>query len=385
MCECKTTVICLLDKKFPPEHSFVDGMLSNELANEKNINVMLIVSSGKAEQKVYKYNKAVCLPVLKKRSGLSRFKNAVILVPLLNKLIKRKKRAGHRIVLFVRNEPVYLCIASLLSNKVDRLIFQQSFPHECGNTNILKKLLAIKMFKASSKKVDSIMAVSPMGLKRLRNYFGKTKGIYIPLLGHQGERIDEGNPYFNAPVAKPYRFVYIGTHAKSRELGKILGAIKLACSSNIKASFTFIGGRKEDIDRLSSIPGIQELIEKKIIVFRERINRGDLLKELPKYHIGLCLIPPNPTYQESSPTKLAEYMNCGLAVLASKGIPLQEKFITDSNGGILTKWSEKSIADTIIELCSGKININTLRKNALSYSVKNLDYKQYVDEFKDIL
>ncbi len=382
----KHVVICLLDKEYPPEHAFVNGMLSYELPQAANILVLLIVSRGSSTKSVQRYGRAICIPVLKPRRGLRRFSNIFVLLPLLVKIIKRERSRGKRITLFVRNEPIYLLASSILRSRVDRVIFQQSFPHEIGSP-FLKGFIAVQIFRAAAKKVDALLAVNAIGLDRLRKYFGmQPQGLVIPLLGCQDERLSLNTPLSGPSPLELVRFIYTGTHSNGRRLDFVLRSIVSACQKDIKAEFVFYGGSPDELKALRNTEGVSILEKEGIIKFYPTLARNQLLRELASYHVGLCLIPPIPIFKESSPTKLAEYMNHGLAVLANKEIPFQEKLLSESGGGLLVEWSEKAISDAILEFCSRReTNILELRKQALSYAHQKLDYRSYVHDFIQIM
>ena len=71
-------IFAIVDKEFPPNHSFIDGMLSSVLPREKDIEVNLIVSN-KGNKTVCRYNKAACLPLLYPRKKIYRFFNIIII------------------------------------------------------------------------------------------------------------------------------------------------------------------------------------------------------------------------------------------------------------------------------------------------------------------
>ncbi|WP_017756537.1 glycosyltransferase [Calidifontibacillus oryziterrae] len=376
----KTTVISILDKEFPPSHSFVDGMLSNVLPN-KDYQVILIVSKGKSKKNVKKYFHSACITTLCKRKGLSRFWNFFIVYNIIVKLINKKER----VILFVRNEPVYLLASSLLRNKVDKLIYQQSFPHERASTNLLKKKVTLTIFSLVKNKVDGIVTVSPKGLERLKGFFpNSTNNMYIPLLINKKELIST-DELINKNGNDPIHFIYIGTHASSRRLEVVLEGITNALSQKVNAVFTFVGGNDQEVNLLRKIAGTEKYESNGMIQFIEKIPRKQLLEQLRHYDVGLSIIPCNDIYAESSPTKLVEYMSHGLMVIGSKGIELQEKFINNSKGGILINFTNEEIANSIIKICANYSFVNEMKHNALQFAMKELLYENYVEELRKIL
>jgi glycosyltransferase involved in cell wall biosynthesis len=373
------TVIAFLDKEWRPNHSFVDGMLSNTLAREKDINVKLIVSDNKQEKKAYKYNQSICLPLLFQRKGIFRFLNFFKVIYIVIFLVRKERKKGNNIVFFVRNDPIYLFAVSLMKRKY-KLIFQSSFPHEEVSGSFIKRIIAKSMYKLSSFNVDSLLAVSPKGLERIKKLFPKIKtGYYIPLLSNNS-LISKDKKF---DLNKDLRFVYIGSHAKERKLEIIFKSIYNASKKiDIKFEFEFIGGSDFDLEILREKSYINELEDKKIIKFVSFIPRNKLIEKLETFDIGICLIPPDPHYLEASPTKLTEYMGEGLAILTNYGIELQEIFINESKGGVIVNWDIDEISNSIIHMCKNRKKINIMKIKSYNYSRENLTYKNYIKYLK---
>ena len=170
-----TTLIAVLDKKHPPNHSFIDGMLSNVLP-KSDMKVVLITSRNNKKFKgkivVGKYKKAIFISKLFQRSGLKRLLNVFILAALLKTLLK--KNYIEKPILLIRNEPAYLIVTSILRIRFKKIIFQQSFPHEMVS-NRIKSSFAKLIFRLHKKYIDDIIGVSELSLDRLRNIFGNEK------------------------------------------------------------------------------------------------------------------------------------------------------------------------------------------------------------------
>lgn len=375
----KTVMLALVDKAYPPEHSFIDGMLCSTELKKSGVEVRLLTSKSDAIHKsVLRYKNTITLPILRPRRGFSRFANIWTAYRLIADLSKRYKSKNKRIVIFVRNEPIYLLSAAIARRNVDGLVYQQSFPHEKSGYNIFKKSIAKLIFRITKNRVNSILAISPLGLERMRTYFGNDKaGDFIPLLNGSTDFDDclFGN---DSKVQYPIKFVYTGTHAKNRKLEIILEAIKNLNIDPEKATFTFIGGKHEEVEYLRSKADTKSLEQKGILQFQAPISRDELLKSLRLYDVGMCLIPPDPIYKEASPTKLAEYMGAGLAVLATKGIDLQEKYVLESDAGLTVNWNRSEIEKAIADFLNLEKSLERFKLNARVYAQDNLTYKKHI-------
>lgn len=380
----KTVVICLLDKEWPPQHSFVDGMLADELAKENNIIVRLFVSYNKNKVMPTRYGAAVCIPSLYKRRGILRFLNFWKVWKLINYQIHKENLRNNHIVLFVRNDPIYLLVASQLRKNVKRLVFQSSFPHEIYSGNKFKRQMAKFLYRLSRFSIDSITGVSPEAVARIRKLFGKNlPGVHIPLLSDLPiyPKLSE----LSDPVRIKPVFIYIGSHSKKREIETILTAIDLSIKRGANAKFLFIGANDQEQRSLRNIPNVKKLLESGSLRIEHPVPRKEIPSILVECHVGICLIPPKPVYYESSPTKLAEYMGAGLAILANRGIPMQEKFIIESDGGILVDWDVNAIMEGILQLVTEKKLISRLGHNSKYYASHKLQYKEYLEKMKTLI
>lgn len=373
-------VISLLDKEYPPSHSFIDGMLATELPKEKDIKVELIVSRS-FNDKVCRYKKVACLPLLYPRKGIYRFLNFFKAVILLQKLIKKSK--NDEIVLFVRNEPIYLLACNFVKQKNMKLIFQNSFPHENVSGHFIKRTIAKWIYKIGGFRVDSLLTVSPKGLNRIQKILPNVKkGDYIPLLSDVS--IEINNFELKGKEGK-VKFIYVGDHSPPRKLEVVLKAIVKAQEKGLKADFKFVGGKKHDIERLRKIEGIEKLELNSTLIFVSKIPRENIWDELISADVGLCLIPPDEHYIEASPTKLTEYMGIGIAVLANYGICLQEEFVEKSGAGVLCEWNLDAIVESLNHICNNKGELKAMKQNGYQYVKDKLNYKEYISVFRKLL
>jgi len=372
----KTIVIALIDKAWPPEHSFVDGMLAGELALQPGLTVRLIVSrSSRVYSLPCRYINASCIPRLHSRRKMGRLFNLWVALRLIAYQSRREKSRGHRVVVFVRNDPVLLLASSLLRFSFERLVFQSSFPHELFSGHCIKRNVAKLLYKIAGRGVDIISGVSPESVKRIKNLCPSAKfGEYIPLLSdlplNYNKRVFN---YKTGPI-----FVYVGTHNIERELEVVVNAIVLATKLGNIALYRFVGATKDDELRLRSVEGVEQLVRQGVIFFERPVPRNMIPKILAECDVGLSLIPPKPVYYESSPTKLAEYMSSGLVVLASRGIPMQEKFVASAKCGILVDWSVETISDGILELTKNPNSLHKFSHASIEYAEKYLKYANYL-------
>jgi len=378
----RVSIIALLDKQAPFSHSFVDGMLGKLAGGHPEMTVWLMVSRASAtDTRPRRHLNAVLWPVLVARRGLGRLTNLILAWRAGRVLVSRARRRGHAAVLFVRNDPALLLAAALLRSRADRLVFQNSYPHVESAGFTPKGVVARWMYRLARSHIDAVTGVSPLAIERLRGQFlGVRCAEYIPLLA---DLPDSG--FSDArPARSPdavVQFIYAGSHSQERHLNKVLEAIVAARPMGPAARFTFVGGTTDEIDLLRQVPGVGDLLASGQLRFIERTTRAAVAALLHESDVGICLIPARPQYLESSPTKLAEYLAAGLAVLANDGIPLQAQFVRDSGAGVLVDWERGAIARAIEALCTNGDARRNMQARALAYAGHELSYRSYFPTF----
>jgi len=378
----KKYLIALLDKEYPPYHSFVDGFLSSKLLRDENVQVFLFVSK-KGNKKIVKYNSSICFNVLLERTGVNRFLNFFVVLYWYFVVANKMSKMGiEKMSILVRNEPVYLYAISLFKRRKDKVIFQQSFPHEKNEKSLIKRYIANKIYKKARRSVSKIISVSPLGLKRISEIFQKD-GIYIPLLNSEkiSDKPSKKNDLHCLSLKEDIKFIYVGSHKKDRGIDLIVEAIDQFLVKGFNAKFYFYGGSKKDISYILTNPKAKKLSYSGDIVFCGIVERPKLLSIMSEYDVGLSLIPSTDVFKEASPTKLTEYMGAGLAVLASRGIDLQEEMVLSANAGILVDWNIHDVVVGMCNICSDRRRLEGYKLNSWAYANDKLNYGRYVKRF----
>ncbi len=387
----ETSLVCLLDKEAPPEHSFVDGMLAKVLGREPDLHVYLVVSrppgAGIEWERVRRHHDAVCLPVLARRRGMGRITNFVRGALVVRALIRRERSKGRQVVLFVRNEPTYLLIAAAFKHRCDRLIFQSSFPHEETHPRPLMRWGAKLLYRIARSPVDAVLAVSPTGLERVERLFpAASLGRYIPLMADvPGEAGRRSVTPAQTTGPEPLRFIYIGDHARSRQFEVVFAALAAAVERGFEGRVEFVGADPGELTHIRSLAHVPELESVGVLSFRAKVPRSEVWDLLHSADVGLSLLPRSAMNRERSPTKLTEYMGAGLAVLATRGVPLQESFIEESGGGLLVEWSENAIRDGFLALSKDPSKVRAMKRRAAEYAARELRYESCRGIFRELM
>lgn len=376
----KSTLICLLDKPYPPDHSFVTGMLAQALPNGGDVRVrLLVMAPDSGPLAPARYHRAVCLPMIPdfSRRGDSRLRAMLAARRLASALIDKARRRGERAVLFVRNHPALLLVAASLRHAVDGLVFQSSYPLELQDKGRVGRFAYRSVLRIGGHFVDGVIAVSPLGLQRAQALCSRqAKGLVVPLLSDLPRAIVPGDNIWGGG-GTTVRCIYTGTHAARRRLDVVLEGAVAVLDSGADVAFAFVGGSPEQIDALRHVSGVRRLEDAGFIRFVETVPRPTLPRLLMSADFGLSLVPETPLNREMSPTKLSEYLGAGLAVLASRGVDLQETFVQESEAGILVPFDRDAIADGIRRLAMDREYLETCKINAERYAGRYLDYAHY--------
>lgn len=381
-----TVLIALVDKAFPPDHSFVRGVLGRSRSLDTGLKARICVSAPWPFQIApHRFERAVCVPRLAQRRHFGRFMNFILAIGILRYQIRRERRRGREVILFVRNCPILLLAAAALRPSAKRLVFQSSFPHEEYTGGHFKRHFARAMYRLAGRSVDAVTGVSPAGVERVSAYCPKAaKGPYIPLLSDWPVR-DQAE-IGSEPTRRERRFVYIGSHRRSRELDVVLSGIVQALESGARGRFVFLGASSEERRWLVKVEGVNAWIRRRRIEIRGPVVRSEVRPFLQRADVGLSLIPPKRVFVEASPTKLSEYLATGLMVLASRGIPLQEEVVEASGGGMLCDWGVDQIARLILHTDTmDEHELTQMRRKGLKFARRELTYESFKPQFLELI
>lgn len=300
-----TILLGFVDKSVSERHPFVDMVLTFEFLTRFE------------EVKVYRSLDHKTEPrsevdhLLYPRRGIYRYINFFKVLFTVTSQIRAKSSGA--LVLFVRNEPVYLAgcvIGKLIARLVGvhvQLVFQSSFPHESYSGHLLQRVVARLCFRLCFLGVDRFIAVSQLGLERLSNYSSRVcsaNSYAIPLLSEYPQSVGQLGERVGCALV---RLVYVGSLKDDRQFGQIYRAYVEAKERVPELSLTAFG----------IVPN-QRLYPE--VEFRGFVERKVMLAELSNFDVGICLIPPEPQFQECSPTKLGDYIQEGVVPLCSGDI-----------------------------------------------------------------
>ncbi len=123
-------------------------------------------------------------------------------------------------------------------------------------------------------------------------------------------------PYVKTRYANTLNLFYIGIVLENRGILQIAETIKLLKDKGYTAHFHCVGELYSDLERkLKHLPYYNEIADQLHFYGRLSLEKGYALAA--QMDIGMCMIWPMMNSRESYPTKLFEYMACGLPIITS--------------------------------------------------------------------
>ena len=176
--------------------------------------------------------------------------------------------------------------------------------------------------------------------------------------------------------------IYIGDVRKSRGLFAILEAAEKAPNWKFEIIGNLSTLDQEAVDAwIASSPAVDR------VRFHGRLAPREAWKFAESAWVGLTLLESTPAFVEAVPSKLYEYMSCGLATISTP-LPRCISLIEESGGGAIAADSSE-VAAILNRWESNQDEIRAIRQSAKSWAVQNLDsereYGAFVEGIRSIL
>lgn len=166
---------------------------------------------------------------------------------------------------------------------------------------------------------------------------------------------------------RPCEIASVGGITLKRAVREMMEAVAMVPHESVKL---ILAGRIQPPGlqhQLADLDGIARTM------FLGHLSRGDVLSLLGRVRAGICLLHPEPNYVDSLPTKLFEYMQAGLPVVASD-FPTIRDIVQSCNCGILVDPQRpEQVADAITFLLDHPAEAQAMGKRGQS-AVENYDW-----------
>ena len=181
---------------------------------------------------------------------------------------------------------------------------------------------------------------------------------------------------FKPSSVKNNRLIYTGNIGYAQDLEKIILAVKKV-NKNFPLEFYLIGDGdiKNDLIELVKKEGLEN-----IIIFITTLDREKIPTLIAESLIGIAPLKDFVSLRYAIPTKVYEYMSCGIPFLAT-GKGEIEYLIKISKAGILAENDINSIYKKIINLIENKKMIIEMGDNGRQFVEKYYDRKKIAKDF----
>jgi len=180
---------------------------------------------------------------------------------------------------------------------------------------------------------------------------------------------------FRIEKRDPLNLFYIGIVLESRCLIEIIEAMQILHNKDIKVHFHCVGKVYSRVkDLIDQHPSKEKL--NGYLHFYGRMNLEDGYEISKQCGIGLCLIKPMSNSIESYPTKVFEYMACGIPIISSN-FPLYKSIVEEKQvGKTADPLNCQSISEAIEKLIKAEEKRNLFSKNGIEVCEKEFNWEE---------
>lgn len=175
---------------------------------------------------------------------------------------------------------------------------------------------------------------------------------------------------------KKNRIVYAGNIGYAQDLKKVILAVK-KINEKVTIEFFLIGNGdiKKDLESLVINEGLED-----IITFTGSLDRTRIPKLVAESLVGIAPLKYLDSLEYAVPTKVYEYMSCGIPFIAT-GDGEIENLVKSSLSGLIAKNNVESIYENIIYLIKNKKLMDEMGKNGREFVEKYYDRKKIAKDF----
>ena len=314
------------------------------------------------------------------KSIYNQIKHSIKKWKLVNQIVKK-----YEIDLIQSRINILNSLIGLFSARKNKIpfLYHMHFPKEIfkirGNNRFLesklKSGLGPPLLKYILKKASLILTLND-NLKEYLSEQGYSKSkIYSFTMGINPSK------FFPQPrneslrkelnLSSCFTFIYVGIMSEVRKLEIVIRAFVEVKKVNSNVKLLMIGDG-ESRGRLEDLTKSLELEEE--IIFTGKIPYSDIPQYMCIADVGLTPIPPSDIFRISYPTKNLEYMAVGIPVIGNREIFITDSDITNSKGGVLVDYTEKSFSDAMISLMNNKELVRKIGENGRKWVKNNRSY-----------
>ena len=171
-----------------------------------------------------------------------------------------------------------------------------------------------------------------------------------------------------------FSIIYVGSITKERGVIDILDSLKILSERGVVVDFYLVGK-----SHLSESNNIKKLIEERSlnnVQVLGYVPQPEALRLITRCHLGLAILHPVKNYISSYPTKLFEYMGCGVPFITSN-FPLYQEIVDKWQCGFtIEPNSALALADKIENIISDRDSLTKQGLRGVSAVINEYNWCQ---------
>jgi len=181
---------------------------------------------------------------------------------------------------------------------------------------------------------------------------------------------------------KKETIIYVGNFGSAQSLETAIRAMSEVSKFFPKLKFILVGKGEEE----GKLKKIRDKLNLKNVIFMDPIPRSKIPELLSQALIGIVPLKNDRSLKYARPTKLYEYLSCGLPVVAYGSSLEVKRIIMESEAGIYVNGNDPTdVAKAIITLLSNPELLKKMSYNARRYIIQNYDSKIVSKKLSNIL
>ena len=356
-------VVAIVDRRFPCDHSFLEGAMEKRLP-QLGAEITWLMRSADACLNLrltwWRSSRVMLLPsVGRLRRGRLLIEH-LLFAAFAPALLWRIARIRPRVI-FVRNDPLYLLLAVAAAFIArSAVVFQLSHLKEEDLLARARNITGMRALMMRCKgrvaqllrnyliaRTDQLLVISPsmqdvlaLQVRRLPPTAVFPLGVDI---GVEADMRDD-----LPPAVQFTRYaIYVGTLAATRKPRMMVDACRVVRSRFPDFGLVLVGGGGEPAAREQLRSYVRDVGASSFVQFIPDVPRATLPPLIRRAVCGLCVVPAEGVNRTISPTKLMEYLQFECPVVAARGIPEQDEIVEASRGGSLVAFDADAIACAI--------------------------------------
>jgi len=188
------------------------------------------------------------------------------------------------------------------------------------------------------------------------------------------------SPTFHKRTGKPFVLGYVGTVGTWYLFDEAVACFKQLCRLRADALFLILNrGEHPFIRQRLAAAGVQDGAVELLAT-----NHADVPYQIARMDAGIFFIKPVFSKQASAPTKLAEFLGCGVPCLSNEGVGDMAQVLEGDKVGVALKSFDLISMDTALEQLLRLVDDPNIRQRCVVTAEKHFSLKEGVARYRGI-